>query len=104
VKRGAGEVAECLRCRRKFAPRKAGHVFCSSECRHRGPRKDGDTVAPSEGELARLFDPGRDPHGSVEPDEWHPSGSSSPFVELDLRQTVSTRRRWFRAPVDEGMI
>ena len=98
-----GVVAECLRCKRKFAPRKAGHVFCSRECRHRGPRKESDdTVAPTEGELARLFDPKRDPESRVEPDDWHPTSWDPEWVELDLRHTVSTRRRWFRTLVDEG--
>ena len=97
-------MAECLRCRREFTARKAGHVFCSRECRHRGPRKEGDTVAPSEGELARLFDPKRDPEGLVGPDEWHPAGQGSPWLELDACQTVFTRRNWFRRLVREDRL
>ena len=82
-------VAECLRCRKEFEPRKAGHVFCSRECRHRGPRKEGDTVAPSEEELERLFDPKRDPERLVEATDWHPASWDLAWVELDLCDTVS---------------
>jgi hypothetical protein len=74
-------------------------VSCSRECRHRGPRKEGNTVAPSEAELERLFDPKRDPEGLVAPDEWQPAGKGSPWVELDACQTVFTRRSWFQGLV-----
>ena len=97
-------MAKCLRCGVEFTPRKKGHVFHSRECRHKGPRKKGETVPPSEKELARLFDPQRDPEGLVEPDEWHPISWGPGWVELDLHQTVATRRRWFQALVEEGTL
>jgi hypothetical protein len=93
-------VAKCLRCGVEFTPRKKGHVFHSRECRHKGPRKEGDTVAPSDEELARLFDP----ESLVEPDDWHPAGQESPWVELDLCKTVAARRNWYRRLVEEGVL
>jgi hypothetical protein len=97
-------VAECLRCRTEFEPRKAGHVFCSRECRHRNVRKEGETVPPSEEELERLFDPARDPDGRVDRDDWNPTSWSPGWVELDLCKTVADRRRWYRALVREGVL
>jgi hypothetical protein len=52
-------VAKCLRCEVEFVPRKKGHVYHSSECRHAGPRKPGGPVPPNEEVLAALQDPGR---------------------------------------------
>ena len=97
-------MAECLCCKRKFTARKARHVFCSRECCHRGPRKEADTVAPSEEELGRLFDPGRDPESRVEADDWHPTSWDLAWVELDLCDTVFTRRSWFRRLVEGGRL
>jgi hypothetical protein len=97
-------VAKCLRCQREFEPRKLGHVFCKRECRHKGPRREGDAVPPSEEDLARLFDPERDPEGRVAADDWHPAGKDPPWVELDLCQTIAGRRRWFRRLVEESRL
>ena len=51
-----------------------------------------------------MFDPGRDPESRVEADDWHPTSWDLAWVELDLCHTVSTRRRWFRTLIDEGII
>jgi hypothetical protein len=64
-------MAECLHCGRKFQPRRRGHVFCSSFCRRRGERWDRPTSADRE-QVARLFDPSRDPEERVRDDDWHP--------------------------------
>ena len=66
--------------------------------------KEGDTVAPSEGELRRLFDPKRDPEGLVKADDWHPTSWDLVWVELDLCHTVFTRRNWFRRLVREDRL
>ena len=88
-KLGEQKVAECLRCRREFTPSKRGHVYCGSDCRHRGPRKeDESTVVPTEEQLARLFDPARDPESRVDADDWHPTSWDPFWVELDLRHRV----------------
>lgn len=79
-------------------------MFHSRECRHKGPRRGGDAVPPSEEELARLFDQTRDPNGLVDEDEWHPTSWSPVWVELDLVHTVAKRRRWYRTLVEEGML
>jgi hypothetical protein len=36
-----------------------------------------------------LFDLGRDPEGLVGPDEWHPAGQESPWLELRDGRVVS---------------
>ena len=85
--------AECLHCGGKFSPRRRGHVFCSSWCRHRGARRERPGPIERE-QVARLFDPSRDPKERVTDDEWHPM-SDPVWNDLDAYQTVETRRRWY---------
>jgi hypothetical protein len=92
-------MAECLHCGSEFRPRRRGHVFCSSFCRHRGERWDRPGPADRE-QIARLFDPSRDPNERVRDDDWHPS--PGPWQELDWCQTVGTRRRWYRNLLEAG--
>ncbi len=49
-------MSECLSCGRSFEPRKAGHVFCSVLCPHRGARRPEERVPVDEAAVARLFD------------------------------------------------
>ena|SRR5215218_3521542 len=88
------ETTECLHCGVEFVPRKAGHVFHSIECRHRGARRPEDRVPVDHEAIERLFDPRRDPGERVRADDWHPS-PRTPFPELDACDTVEARRRWF---------
>jgi hypothetical protein len=85
--------AECLHCGGEFWPRRRGHVFCSSRCRHRGERRERRGPIERE-QVARLFDPFRDPEERVRDDDWHPTPDSV-FHDLDWCQTVETRRRWY---------
>ena len=78
--------------------------FVAASVATAGRGRRATPVAPSEGELARLFDPKRDPEGLVGPDEWHPAGQGSPWLELDACQTVFTRRNWFRRLVREDRL
>lgn len=94
-------MAECLRCRHEFVPRKRGHVFCSATCRHRGARREGGPEPPSEEALARLFDENRDPEGRVEPSDWHPSPD---WAELDSCDTLDQRRGWYVSLVEGGRL
>ena len=43
-------------------------------------------------QVARLFDPGRDPGERVGPNDWHPGT----MAELDAEDTVERRRGWYR--------
>ena len=97
-------TADCLSCGRSFVPRKFGHVFCSSSCRHRGERLPGDRKPADPEAIARLFDEDRDPGALVSADDWHPSPQSE-FVELDAeRDTVADRRRWYGNLLREGLL
>ncbi len=93
-------MTECLHCGVEFQPRRRGHVFCSSPCRHRGARKPKDRIAVDHEQLARLFDESRDPNDPVRDDDWHPV-PDSPWSELDWCQTVGQRRRWYLALLEE---
>jgi hypothetical protein len=85
-------------------PRKFGHVFCSSFCRHRGERAPNlDRARADPDQVARLFDSGRDPGKRVRPDDWQPSPRSE-FVELDAGDAVATRRRWYGSLLREGLV
>jgi hypothetical protein len=99
---------ECLSCRTTFTPRKAGHVFCSSFCRHRGERQPGEREQADPGAIARLFDEDRDPNEPVRPDDWHPEPLGSELRVLDeefgLAGTVADRRRWYGNLRREGLI
>ena len=85
--------AECLHCGGEFWPRRQGHVVCSSWCRHRGERRERPGPIDRE-QVARLFDPSRDPEERVREDDWHPT-PDSPFHELDSWETVESRHRWY---------
>lgn len=80
--RRAPQMAECLNCRRTFQPRRGGHVFCSSFCRHRHR--------------------GASNHGRPAAD-WHPSPDSG-FPELDAHDTVGIRRHWYLTLIKEGLL
>jgi hypothetical protein len=100
-------TAECLSCGREFVPRKLGHVFCSSFCRHRhrGEGNDGRPGRPAVDpeQIERLFDSARDPQERVRPDDWHPSPDSG-FPALDGWDTVAKRRRWYLTLIKEGLL
>jgi hypothetical protein len=53
--------------------------------------------------IDRLFDPTRDPSETVRRADWHPTPASG-FFELDLCDTVATRRRWFENLIFEPSI
>jgi hypothetical protein len=97
-------MAECLRCRREFEPRKAGHVFCKPKCRHAGPRRESETEPPSEAMLGKLFDPKLVPERRVDPDHWHPAGQGSLWAQLDSTDSLADRRGWYETLVEEGAL
>jgi hypothetical protein len=74
-------------------------VFCSRECRHRGPRQPGDPPPPTDEELARLFDDRTDDE-RVSPNDWFPMGEG--WKDLYAHETLGVRRRWFRNLVEGG--
>jgi hypothetical protein len=96
------QTVECLCCGREFVARKAGHVFCSSFCRHRGEHRPEERDQADPEQVARLFDDDRDPDERVRPDDWHPAPESE-FAELDAGDTVAQRRRWYRNLRREGL-
>jgi hypothetical protein len=55
-------------------------------------RGQGITDDPA---VLRLFADDRDPGERVRRDDWHPD-PDSPFFELELCDTVESRRRWYR--------
>ena len=93
-------MTECLHCRGEFQPRRRGHVFCSSWCRHRGEQGKAAPGLSDREQIAQLFDPSRDPEDRVREDDWHPEPNST-WVKLDLCKTVGSRRRWYLALLDE---
>ena len=95
-------MAECLHCGVEFTPRKAGHVFHSIECRHRGERPPDQRVPIDVGAIERLFDERRDPDERVRPDDWFPGPDE--FAEVDSVDTVAARRRWHRALRQQGLL
>lgn len=102
TERQAPLTAECLSCGVEFEPRKFGHVFCSSFCRHRGERRPGEREPVDHEQIARLFDEGRDPDERVRDDDWYP-GSCIEMKELDAGDTVATRRRWYGNLAEMGL-
>lgn len=92
-----------MHCRRLFEPRRGGHVFCSSSCRHRYRGELRGGMAIDRAQIERLFGDDRDPEDLVRQDDWHPSPASG-FVRLDTWDTVGTRRHWYRALVEEGLL
>jgi hypothetical protein len=93
---------ECLHCGKRFAPRKRGHVFCSTDCRHRGERKPHERALVDQAAVARLFDPSRDPDERVRKDEWFLGEPE--YAALYAYSTVRQRRNWYRNLVAEGLI
>jgi hypothetical protein len=87
-----GRTVEC-HCGVPFTPRKAGHVFHSAFCRHRGEREPHERRPVDQEQLERLFDESRDPGERVRPDEWHPGPAE--WLELDACDTLESRRRWY---------
>lgn len=88
-------MAKCLHCGVEFRPRRRGHVFCSSFCRHRGERRPEEPAPVDQAQLRRLFDSFRSPDERVCDDDWHPSPQDSPWRNLDACQTVGKRRGWY---------
>jgi hypothetical protein len=88
-------MAECLHCGREFMPRRGGHVFCSSRCRHRYREEDLERVSIDRAAVERLFAADRDPEEQVRDDDWYPGAPE--FRELYAVETVGDRRRWYRA-------
>jgi hypothetical protein len=92
--------ATCAWCGQKFVQRRAGHVFCSSQCRHASGRvPHREWSVPDDEVIERLFDPKRDPNERVRADDWHPTPE---MRELYAYDTLATRRRWYRALQREG--
>lgn len=92
-----GLMAECLHCGVSFVPRKAGHVFHSIACRHRGARAPHERKPIDEEQIARLFDPKRDPSERCRLDDWFcPADADESIRALYLYDTVGERRRWYR--------
>src|SRR5215212_5369195 len=89
-----GVTAECLSCGREFEPRKFGHVFCSSFCRHRGERRPDERTSVDHGAIERLFDESRDLGERCRDDDWFPE-SCAAMRELYSCDTVATRRNWY---------
>jgi hypothetical protein len=78
-------------------------VFCSSFCRHRGERRARPGPVDQE-QLARLFDPSRDPNERVRDDDWHPTPETPEGLkwrELEAFDTVERRRWWYLALIKQ---
>jgi hypothetical protein len=102
-----GVTAECLHCGVTFVPRRAGHVFHSAFCRHRGERAPHERKPVDLEPIVRLFDEARDPGEKVRPDDWHPAaelGTAAEWRALDAGQSVTQRRRWYGTLVLEGRL
>jgi hypothetical protein len=95
--------AECLHCGVQFTPRKAGHVFHSRECRHKGERPPRERVLRDVAAIARLLDRGRDVEERVREDDWHPNPGTE-WVRLDACETVRVRRHWYTQLLEEGRL
>jgi hypothetical protein len=96
--------AECLHCGTQFTPVKYGHRYCSSFCRHRGPRAPMDGEQVDHEQIARLFDPDRDPGERVRNDDWFTPADRPDLRELYSWETVAARRRWYLALVADGRV
>jgi hypothetical protein len=88
-----GRTVECLSCGSPFKPRKYGHVYCSTFCRHRGERKPHECSPASREAVERLFDESRDSNEPVRLDDWHPGPPE--WIPLDACKTVGSRRQWY---------
>jgi hypothetical protein len=89
------EGAECLHCGRIFQPRRRGHVFCSTFCRHRGQRPLEERGEIDTEAVRKLFDPSRDPSERVREDDWFPGPSDAEWRALYAHETVAVRRRGY---------
>jgi hypothetical protein len=89
-----GITAECLHCGREFEPRKYGHVFCSTFCRHHGERQPHEREPIDLEAIERLFDESRDPGEPCREDDWFPE-SCAEMKALYMYDTVEGRRRWY---------
>ena len=98
-----GRTEECLSCGVEFEPRKLGHVFCSSFCRHRGERRPDERTRVDHDVIERLFDESRDPGERCREDDWFPA-SCAEMKELYGFDTVATRRRWYGNLLLEGQL
>ena len=94
------DMSRCARCGVEFKPSRRGHVYCSPACRHLGPRNPG-AQPPDPATVAWLFDEARDPDSRVLPDDWH---GAPDFRELDARDTIEQRRRWYLSLLDAGRL
>jgi hypothetical protein len=97
-------LVSCLSCGTSFAPRKAGHVFCSTGCRHRGEREAHERVAVDHEAVATLFDESRDPDERCRGDDWYLDGHPDHWRRLDSYDTVAGRRRWYLALRADGRL
>lgn len=87
--------AECLHCGRIFQPRRRGHVFCSTFCRHRGQRPPQERGEIDTEAVRRLFDSSRDPKERVREDDWFAGNPDPEWRALYAHETVGTRRRGY---------
>jgi hypothetical protein len=94
--------AACLHCGTQFVPMKYGHVYCSTFCRHRGPRSPLDAEVVDHEQIARLFDLSRDPAELVRDDDWF--GMGPEWKAIYAMETVAGRRRWYLALVADGRV
>jgi hypothetical protein len=100
------DIAKCLRCGRDFERRHSRHIYCSRDCRY-GKDPAERLRAPTPEQLKRLFDPTRDPESKVRLDDWHPLielPNGAEWRELDLLNSVASRRRWYRVLRAEGRV
>ena len=98
------EGAECLHCGRIFQPRRRGHVFCSTFCRHRGQRPPEERGEIDPEQVRRLFDPDRDPNERVRDDDWFAGPSDPEWRALYAHETVGGRRRWYMNLMMDGQL
>jgi hypothetical protein len=63
---------------------------------------DGETVDHEQ--IARLFDPSRDPGERVRDDDWFTPADRPDLRELYAEETVAARRRWYLALVADGRV
>jgi hypothetical protein len=67
------------------------------------PRPEDAAGPPDPEQVARLFDPARDPAERVRRDDWYPDPDHDRF-ELDLTDTVEDRRRWYLTLRELGLL
>jgi hypothetical protein len=94
------QIANCRRCGREFEQHRAGHIYCSRECRWGTDHPERRPVDVEQ--LERLFAKTRNPRETVRDDDWHPTGGV--MKELDCWDTVAKRRQWYLNLRDEGLV